>query len=124
MKAILLVGGFGTRLRPLTIHTPKPMVPFANIPILQHQIAALAAVGVTEVVLAVGYKADLLMDFSKDMHQKFGIKVTCVEEDTPMGTGGAMKNCEEIIKKDNPTGLFFACNADIICRFPFQQLLD
>jgi mannose-1-phosphate guanylyltransferase len=55
MKALILVGGFGTRLRPLTLSKPKPLVEFCNLPILEHQIIALKAVGVTEVVLAIGY---------------------------------------------------------------------
>lgn len=124
MKAILLVGGFGTRLRPLTFHTPKPMIPFANKPVLEHIISSLASVGVVEVVLAVGYKPDILHDFSQDMESRHNIKVTCVMETVPMGTGGAMKNCQEIIEKDNPSGLFFACNADIIASYPFQEMID
>lgn len=55
MKALILVGGFGTRLRPMTLTVPKPLVDFGNLPILCHQIKALAAAGVTEVILAVNY---------------------------------------------------------------------
>ena len=55
MKAIILIGGFGTRLRPLTLSVPKPLVDFANKPILCHQIEALAKVGVTEIILAINY---------------------------------------------------------------------
>ena len=55
MKALILVGGFGTRLRPLTLTVPKPLVEFANIPILCHQIEAFAKVGVKEVILAINF---------------------------------------------------------------------
>ena len=55
MKALILVGGFGTRLRPMTFTVPKPLVPFGNKPILCHQIEALAKAGVTEIILAVNY---------------------------------------------------------------------
>ena len=61
MKALILVGGYGTRLRPLTLTVPKPLVDFANKPILCHQIEALAKAGVQEVILAVNYKPDDLM---------------------------------------------------------------
>ena len=60
MKALILVGGYGTRLRPLTLSKPKPLVEFANKPILLHQIEALVEVGVNHVVLAVSYQADQL----------------------------------------------------------------
>ena len=55
MKALVLVGGYGTRLRPLTFTKPKPLVEFINIPMMEHQVAALSRVGVTEIILAVGY---------------------------------------------------------------------
>ena len=58
MKALILVGGYGTRLRPLTLSRPKPLVEFANKPIVLHQIEALVAAGVTQVVLAVSYRAE------------------------------------------------------------------
>lgn len=66
MKAVILVGGFGTRLRPFTFSKPKPLVPFVNKAIVEHQIKALAGVGVTEIILAVGHMPDQvhpLLDF-------------------------------------------------------------
>lgn len=60
MKALILVGGFGTRLRPMTLTVPKPLVDFGNLPILCHQIKALAAAGVTEVILAVNYQPEVM----------------------------------------------------------------
>ena len=64
MKAIILVGGFGTRLRPLTLSVPKPLVPFANKPMLMHQILALHAVGVRHIILAVSYMSHKLIIIS------------------------------------------------------------
>ena len=61
MKALILVGGFGTRLRPMTLTVPKPLVDFANKPILCHQIEALAKAGVTEVILAINYQPEVMM---------------------------------------------------------------
>lgn len=61
MKALILVGGFGTRLRPLTLTVPKPLMDFCNLPILCHQIGALAEAGVTEVILAINYQPEVMM---------------------------------------------------------------
>ena len=61
MRAVILVGGFGTRLRPLTFTTPKPLLPVANVPLLEHVIAALSGAGVSEVVLALGFKPEPFM---------------------------------------------------------------
>lgn len=61
MKALILVGGFGTRLRPMTLTVPKPLVDFGNKPILCHQIQALAAAGVDEVILAINYQPEVMM---------------------------------------------------------------
>ncbi|KAJ2821633.1 mannose-1-phosphate guanyltransferase, partial [Coemansia furcata] len=60
MKALILVGGFGTRLRPLTLSVPKPLVDFANKPMILHQIEALVKAGVTDIVLAVNYKPEVM----------------------------------------------------------------
>lgn len=70
MKALILVGGFGTRLRPMTLTVPKPLVDFGNKPILCHQIEALAKAGVTEVILAVNYQPDVMMAAIADYEAK------------------------------------------------------
>lgn len=67
MKALILVGGFGTRLRPLTISLPKPLVPFCGRPMVEWQIESLAKIGVTKIVLAIGYKEKLMKDFMEEM---------------------------------------------------------
>jgi len=93
MKALILVGGFGTRLRPLTFTKPKPLVEFCLEPILEHQVAALAAVGVTEVVLAVNYKPEDLMEAMRGLEAKYKIKLTCSLETEPLGTGACARAC-------------------------------
>ena len=82
MKALILVGGYGTRLRPMTLTVPKPLVNFGNKPILCHQIEALAKAGVEEIILAVNYQPDVMMSaiatYEKDVScllQKFGISL-------------------------------------------------
>ena len=88
LKALILVGGFGTRLRPLTLSCAKPLVPFCNLPILEHQIAALVQkVGVTKVILAVSYKPEDMRDFLAAMSAKYGVEIVISLEETPMGTG-------------------------------------
>ena len=69
MKALILVGGFGTRLRPMTFTVPKPLVPFGNKPILCHQIEALAKAGVTEIILAVNYQPEIMLAAIKDFER-------------------------------------------------------
>jgi mannose-1-phosphate guanylyltransferase len=87
LKALLLVGGFGTRLRPLTLSKAKPLVDFINKPIMCHQIEALKTVGVTEIVLAINYQPEKMYDFIKEAENKYGVKITCSKEEEPLNTG-------------------------------------
>ena len=87
-KALILVGGFGTRLRPLTLTKPKPLVEFCNLPIVEHQIKALKEAGVNVVVLAVSYKPEDMQDAIKEMEKKYDIKLVISHETEPLGTGG------------------------------------
>ena len=73
MKALILVGGFGTRLRPMTLTVPKPLIDFGNKPILCHQIEALAKAGVVEVVLAVNYQPEIMMVHLKEYEVKVSV---------------------------------------------------
>ncbi len=91
LEAILLVGGQGTRLRPLTIETPKPMLPVAGRPCTEHQIARLREAGVTRVILGTSYRAEVFADYFGD-GSDFGVELVCVTEDVPLGTGGAIRN--------------------------------
>jgi mannose-1-phosphate guanylyltransferase len=91
LEAILLVGGQGTRLRPLTIATPKPLLPTAGVPFLAHQLARAAASGITGVVLATFYHAEMFKDCLGD-GSRFGLEIEYVQEETPLDTGGAIRN--------------------------------
>jgi mannose-1-phosphate guanylyltransferase len=75
MKALILVGGYGTRLRPMTLTVPKPLVDFCNLPILCHQIKALAAAGVSEVILAVNYQPEVMMGALKGFEKEVNLIV-------------------------------------------------
>jgi len=122
MKALILVGGFGTRLRPLTLSVPKPIVEFANKPSIIHQIEALVAIGVDEVVLAVNYQPELMSDCMKVWEGKLGVKITYSKEDEPLGTAGPLALARDILTKDNEP--FFVLNSDVICAFPFKDMLE
>jgi len=124
MKALILVGGYGTRLRPLTLTVPKPMVDFGNKPILCHQIEALAKAGVKEVILAVNYKPDDLMSALSVYEEQYNLKITVSLEDQPLGTAGPIKLAKEILTADNESDLFFVFNSDVICYYPLQDLID
>ncbi|OLS13764.1 MAG: nucleoside-diphosphate-sugar pyrophosphorylase [Promethearchaeota archaeon CR_4] len=118
VKAVILSGGFGTRLRPLTCSRPKPLFPILNKTLLETQIMKLVKAGVSEVILAINYMAEVVQAVIGD-GSKYGIKVTYSEEIEPLGTGGAVKNAEKFIDGDT----FFQLNGDIVSTFDFAQLL-
>jgi len=122
MKALILVGGFGTRLRPLTLSKPKPLVEFANKPMLLHQIEALVKVGVKQIILAVSYRAELLEQEMKIQEERLGISITLSHETEPLGTAGPLALARDILSKTSDP--FFVLNSDVICQFPFQEMLD
>jgi mannose-1-phosphate guanylyltransferase len=94
MEAVLVVGGLGTRLRPLTVHHPKHLLPVAGVPFLAHQIAKLAAAGIDRVVLATSYRAaEFEQTFGSG--ERFGLELLYVTEDEPLGTAGAVRNVAE-----------------------------
>lgn len=122
MRALILVGGYGTRLRPLTLSRPKPLVEFANKPILLHQIEALVEAGVTEVILAVSYRAEQMEQELTAEAIKLGINIIFSHETEPLGTAGPIALAREHLQKSAKP--FFVLNSDIICDFPFKQLAN
>jgi mannose-1-phosphate guanylyltransferase len=120
--ALILVGGFGTRLRPLTLTLPKPLVEFANRPMILHQVEALAAAGVTDIVLAVNYRPDVMTAALKRYEQQYGVNITFSVESEPLGTAGPLKLAEKILGKDDSP--FFVLNSDVICEYPFSELAE
>jgi len=94
--AILLVGGFGTRLMPLTKNTPKPMLTVAGIPVTEHQLNMAKAAGITRIVLATSYLAELFTPYFGD-GSKWGMQIQYAVEKSPLGTGGAIRNASQLI---------------------------
>jgi mannose-1-phosphate guanylyltransferase len=97
LEAILLVGGQGTRLRPLTLSAPKPLLPTAGVPFLAHLLARVATAGVTHVVLATCYKSDMFAECFGD-GAAFGLSIDYVQETVPLDTGGGIRNAADSLR--------------------------
>lgn len=95
MEAILLVGGQGTRLRPLTISTPKPLLPTAGVPFLAHQLARAGAAGIERIVFATSYRAEMFEACFGS--RAYGVDLVYVTEERPLGTGGAIRNAAQAL---------------------------
>ena len=117
---ILLVGGFGTRLKPLTNESPKPMLPVAGLPVTEHQILAAKKAGIHTLVLATSYLADVFTPYFGD-GSKWGIKILYAVEKEPLGTGGAIRNAAELLGKDEPVVIF---NGDVLSRHSILAQID
>jgi mannose-1-phosphate guanylyltransferase len=111
--AVVLVGGEGTRLRPLTYTTPKPMLPIANRPFLEHQVEHLRSHGVDRIVLACGYKPDAI-------RAHFGSELEYVVEPEPLGTGGAIAYAA---REAAISETFVACNGDVLTDLDLTALV-
>ncbi|MFH8797614.1 sugar phosphate nucleotidyltransferase [Streptomyces sp. NPDC017941] len=120
-EAILLVGGKGTRLRPLTVNTPKPMVPAAGVPFLTHQLARARAAGVDHIVLATSYLAEVFEPYFGD-GSALGLHIEYVTEDEPLGTGGAIRNVAPRLRSgpEDPVLIF---NGDILTGLDIRALV-
>jgi NDP-sugar pyrophosphorylase family protein len=117
MKGLILAGGKGTRLRPLTINTPKPVVPVANSPFLLYQIDLMRSAGIQEIILSLSYQPRKIEDLLKD-GSDYGVWIRYAVEGTPLGTGGAFKNAEEHI--DSATIVF---NGDVLTSIDLAAVL-
>ncbi|MFW0713415.1 nucleotidyltransferase family protein [Aliarcobacter butzleri] len=115
-KVILMVGGLGTRLRPLTENTPKPMLKVGNKPILQTIVEKFAEYGYTDIVMCVNYKSHMIQDYFGD-GKEFGVNIEYVLENQRMGTAGALS-----LLKDKPNEPFFVMNGDLLTNINFEHL--
>lgn len=118
MKAVILAGGFGTRLRPLSCTRPKLLFPVGNRPLLDWTLEKLRENGVSEVVLAVNYMAE---SFKRHYGEAFdGLKIHYSEEKTPLKTGGPIKKVENIIGHDEP---FLVLNGDVLSNINYSKMV-
>jgi mannose-1-phosphate guanylyltransferase len=116
MKALVLIGGFGTRLRPITYHVPKQLIPIAGKPMLYHVLDLLPQ-GVDEAVFATGYLSDAIAEYVRQFPPK--VRVRCVPEATPLGTGGGMRNAGDTISDP-----FVLMNSDVIAQIDVGALIQ
>jgi mannose-1-phosphate guanylyltransferase len=118
---ILLVGGFGTRLKPLTSESPKPMLPVAGLPVTEHQILAAKRAGIHTLVLATSYLSEVFTPYFGD-GSAWGIKILYAVEKEPLGTGGAIRNAAEMLNLeslgDEPIVVF---NGDVLSRHSIAE---
>jgi mannose-1-phosphate guanylyltransferase len=122
IEAILLVGGQGTRLRPLTISTPKPMLPVAGFPCTEHQIAIAREAGIGRVILGTSYRAEVFEEYF-DHGQNAGVELIYAVEDEPLGTGGAIRNAAQHLTcgPNDPVVVF---NGDVLTGLDIAGLVE
>ncbi|MDA8401637.1 MAG: sugar phosphate nucleotidyltransferase [Deltaproteobacteria bacterium] len=119
MQAVIMAGGFGTRLKPLTNNTPKPMIHIANKPMMEHVINLLKTYGINDLIVLLYVQPELIKNHFKD-GADFGVKIEYVLAEEDYGTAGAVKNVENIIKEDN----FVVISADIITDINLSRPID
>lgn len=120
MYALIIAGGEGERLRPLTSDRPKAMVPVAGRPIVEHQLDWLRSAGVTDAVLLCGYRADVLKAHIGD-GGRFGLRVQYSVETEPLGRGGALRQGYRLVPTSETRVV--ACNGDIITNQPLAEVI-
>jgi mannose-1-phosphate guanylyltransferase / phosphomannomutase len=117
MKAVVMAGGEGSRLRPLTVTRPKPMVPIVGRPVMEHILNLLKAHGITDVVVTVQYMASAIEDYFGDGNQ-FGMHISYSREEVPLGTAGSVKNAEALL--DEP---FLVISGDALTDFNLSEII-
>ncbi len=118
MDAVLLVGGQGTRLRPLTLTTPKPMLPTAGVPFLAHLLVRARDAGVDHAILSTSYRPEVFEGYFGD-GSDLGLKLTYVTEAEPLGTGGAIRNVADVLRGDD----FLVFNGDVLSGLDVAALV-
>jgi mannose-1-phosphate guanylyltransferase/phosphomannomutase len=117
MKAVVMAGGEGSRLRPLTIGRPKPMVPIVDAPVMEHIFNLLRRHGITEVVVTLQYLARVIQEYFDD-GSDFGMRIHYTVEETPLGTAGSVKNAEHLL--DEP---FLVISGDALTDFNLEEII-
>ena len=116
MEAVILSGGMGKRLKPITDYVPKALVPVNNIPIIDWQIYYFKRFGIKDLVICVGHKSEELITHLES--KNFGVNIQFSKETNPLGTGGALKKAEKYIDEKN----FFVINGDVITNIDLAKL--
>ncbi len=117
MKAVVMAGGAGSRLRPLTIARPKPMVPMVNKPVISHILDLLKRHGIHEVVFTVHYMAEVIQDYFGD-GQSLGMSIEYSVEETPLGTAGSVKQAQRHLDET-----FIVISGDAVTDFDLSAII-
>lgn len=119
MKAVVLAGGFGTRIQPLTNSCPKPMLPIVNKPMMEHTMVKLRDIGITEFIVLLYFKPEIIKEYFGD-GSRLGINISYVLPDADYGTAGAVKLAQKAIGDEN----FIIISGDLVTDFDFQKIFD
>ena len=125
-QGILLVGGMGTRLLPLTKTVPKPMLPLAGLPVTEHQLAMAKRAGITSIVLATSYLSEVFLPYFGD-GSKWGMKIQYAIENQPLGTGGAIRNAAQLLNTDESIVILngdVLSSHDLLAQIAFHEASD
>src|SRR5512133_685019 len=118
MKAVILAGGEGTRLRPLTSNQPKPMIPVANVPMMEHIVRLLAAHGFDDIVVTVAFLANHIRNYFGD-GSDFGVRLRYATEESPLGTAGSVRNAMDELDET-----FLVISGDALTDVDLGALVD
>ena len=118
MKAVIMAGGEGSRLRPLTCNRPKPMVPVANRPVMEHIIELLKKYGINDIAVTLQYMPEIIKDYFGD-GSEFGVNLRYFIEETPLGTAGSVKNAEEFLDET-----FIVISGDALTDIDLEKALS
>jgi len=119
MKVVILAGGLGTRLRPLTFAIPKPLIPVGEKPILEIIISRLHSQSLNDIIITTGYKSELIRTYFGD-GSKFGVNIDYSHEDKRLGTAGPLKSVKERFDIDEP---LLVMNGDILTKLNFKKMI-
>ncbi len=117
-QALILCGGLGTRLRPITNEIPKCMVEINKLPFLDYLISSLSIQGIKDLIFCCGYKREFIMNYFRD-GAEHDVNIQYSIEETPLGTAGAIRNASSLLEKE-----FFILNGDTFINYPLKQLSD
>ena len=118
MKAVIMAGGEGTRLRPLTANCPKPMLPVANVPMMEHIVNLLRSHGITDIVVTVSYLANQIRNYFGD-GSEFGVSISYATEEYPLGTAGSVRNAAHHLDER-----FLVISGDVLTDIDLEKLIE
>ncbi|MEA3378877.1 MAG: nucleotidyltransferase family protein [Nanoarchaeota archaeon] len=119
MKLVLMAGGRGVRLKPLTDNMPKPMIPLNGKPMLQYNIEWARENGIKEIIICCGYLSEKIKDYFGD-GSSFGVDIKYAVEDKPLGTAGALRNAKQFLDSED----FILLYADVLCKVNFKKIMQ